>query len=189
MVEISKNSEYPIDNVVISPDKAMGDCNFKIKDLGSLDIKKGFSKSFWFDVDYYAVVLATSANGEDLAKIELEPDKVTYYQLQRDKIKECNNEIEIIENIARIQIIDQLLDGIPFEDCDYNVEKNIYKCYVGEDFYLTIDDKENINYYIMKNSINKEIAMKEIKNIINEIEMSLTIMEEVEEEYVSKKRN
>ena len=72
----------------------------------------------------------------------------------------------ISDKIASIQIINQLLEGIPFEDCDYIVPNGIVKCYIGEDWYLTKDIDGNIQKYIMSNSKNKELALEEINNIL-----------------------
>ena len=164
----SKNSEFPIDNVVISRDKAME--NSKTIDIGVTNIKKGYT-SFYTDINNHAVVLATSLHDNNLVDINLNNIKEIKYQTIRQKVLELDekNYKILIYNIAKIQIINQLLKGISFDDCILNVENEIVKCYVGEDWYITMDIMGNISSLIIENSPNKDRALKEMQEYINKI--------------------
>jgi len=186
LIQNSKNSKYPIENVVISPEYAMEEHKSEIQRLDVPYIKEGMG-TFYSDINSEnAILLASNSKDEKLVPIELGPDKKERYTPQRDKVQLVEKEEEIIEKIARIQMIDQLLEDISLENCLYNIPNNLEKCYVGEDWYVTVDKFGNIDMQIMKNSVHKDKALEEI-NILKEI-LGVDLKEQLEEVYETQKR-
>ena len=166
LIERTKDSKFPIANVIISSDFAMNKYVDLIENLEINDSRDGYDY-FYADVENSGIVLASS-NNKKLVPIELGPNNCSKYLVNRKKVQEYDAGVQddFSDKIASIQIIDQLLEDIPFEDCDYIVPNGIVKCYIGEDWYLTKDIDGNIQKYIMSNSNNKELALEEINNIL-----------------------
>lgn len=166
IVARSKSSGYPIDNVVISCDKAMEEYEGETENIGIQNIFDGMSKHFWFDIlPNNAVVLSSSNNGE-LVPVELGDAYISYYPVQRDKIRLADNPIEAVNHI---EAIDQLLCGKRIEDIKL-LEDEFEVCYYGEDWYVAIDKDGNILKKVMRKSKDFESAFKEMEIVLNDLE-------------------
>ena len=86
LIEDSKESRYPIENVVISPAYAMEKHSNEVRDLGKIEIQKGFDK-FYTDVSSNAIVLATSNPDNSLVPVKTGPNEVEKYKGLRREIK------------------------------------------------------------------------------------------------------
>ena len=166
LIELTKDSEFPIQNVVISPSYCF--TGHKTKDL-RVDVKSGMPK-FYSDVGSKAVVLASS-DESGLAPVKLGPDSHELYPVLRGKVKK---EIGIKASTAakRIEALDKIYSGMLPEDIDIR-EIDCALCYYGEDWYVGLDSNHNIITYIMENSNNKEIAKLEVEKYKNMIEIYL----------------
>lgn len=169
-IELTKNKNYPIQNVIISKCFAM--MNDKTKEKVCLpvsNIKAGLG-NFYSDVSSINAVLLASSSNIDQLKINLGGENTDRYALVRDKIcrYEANEIEQIQEHKARLEIINQLLSGVDF--CDVVYEKKeiseIKSASFGEDWYIIIDDDGNIRKYIMPNSLNMSLAEDELNDEI-----------------------
>lgn len=158
LIERSKDSSSPIENVVIAPEYVMS--GEKRIPLNVSDVKKGVG-NFYTDVTSdNATILATSNPDNSLVPIKLGNGGVQKYQVQRGKVRMYEGE-KCLEHIDRIEIIDQMLSGKPIDEAEPKPKKDIAFCYCGEDWYVTIDTKGNVGEYIMASSNKKELANRE----------------------------
>ena len=166
LVELTKTSEYPIKNVVISDGYVM---EGKEKNLLNVEnVKEGY-KYFYSDVQNNNAIYL-----ENNDKIELGPEKAVKYEVSRKKAVRYENLSEINEQIQRFNLINGLLLGTSLGDIplvDENNIGNIQKLYVGEDFLLAFDFAGNI---IIESILERDEYFKEkAKKEIDEIKKSL----------------
>lgn len=162
LVELTKTSDYPIKNVVISGEYVM-----KGKEKTSLNvtnIKEGYG-FFYSDVSSSNAIYL-----ENNDKIELGPEKALKYEVSRKKIVCYENLSEINDEIQRFNLINGLLLGTSLGDTPLvqaNYMENIQKLYVGEDFILALDHNDNIiiESILERDEYFKEKARKEIDEI------------------------
>jgi translation elongation factor EF-1beta len=168
IIERSKNSEFPIDNVVVSYDKE------KMEKYGVIPTDLNVSKTsitenqnIWFDLSpKTAVVLSSSNEDNTLVPIKLGLDKISYYPVIRDKIKISLNSNE---GINHIEAVEQMLSGKRLDDI--SLPNNEYDvCYYGEDWYVAITKDGNIVKKIMSKSKDYESAFEEMSVALNNIE-------------------
>jgi len=171
LIEKSKGSSLPIDNVVITPYFAMKDSGMMTRNLGIKDPQKGMRK-FYTDVSESSVILATSAPNDELVapKLGVTGPK---YEVLRDKKRILYNR-EAFSFVAHLQCLDQVMSGRKVEDVDVEVNEDIIVCLAGEDWCVTIDKHGHISDYMMKNSNNKELAMDEMQEALNYLKDNLT---------------
>lgn len=167
LVERSKDSEYPIDNVVISHDKAMEDYEGETINLKSSNIFYGFDKTFWFDlIPNNCILLSSSDQNNSLVPLKLGPSNITYYPVIRDKIRIAKHPNE---GINHIESLEQLLTGKGLENI--KLDNNEYEvCYYGEDWYVAVTKDGKIVKKIMSKSKNFERAFEEMSVTLNNIE-------------------
>lgn len=166
LVELTKTSEYPIKNVVISDGYVM---EGKEKNLLNVEnVQEGY-KYFYSDVQNNNAIYL-----ENNDKIELGPEKAVKYEVSRKKAVRYENLSEINEQIQRFNLINGLLLGTSLGDIplvDENNIGNIQKLYVGEDFLLAFDFAGNI---IIESILERDEYFKEkAKKEIDEIKKSL----------------
>lgn len=158
LIEQSKDSPHPIENVVIAPEYVMK--GEPTTQLNVSEIKKGVG-IFYSDVNANnAVVIATSNSDDSLVPVKLGNGGMTKYPVQRGKIRMHVGET-CIEHLNRIELIDQILSGKQIEDTTTTSKKDIAFCYCGEDWYVAVDSKGTVSEYIMKSSTKKGVANKE----------------------------
>ena len=166
LIELTKDSELPIDNVVINNNYAMGESNKHPQDIGVEDIKKGLD-DFYSDVDSYAIVVATSDPNNKLVPIKLS-GKVPEYLPQRSKKNIYKGE-KAIEMVAHYHLLDEILDGKSIEKKDIELNENIVTCICGEDWYVAIDSFGVVHNYVLKNTRRKKEALEEMGKAITEL--------------------
>lgn len=170
LIELSKNSKTPIENVVISPDYVM--INEKTTYLNVTNIKRGIG-IFYSDVDEKAVVLATTEQNKAFAPVKLGNLLLEKYPVQRDK-KQIYYDEQCNLAMQHIHMMDQVLLGKNIEQISIKTYNNNNICYTGEDWYVAIDKDGNINKFIMESSKNKQLAIKEIEQLLEKIKYTLS---------------
>lgn len=171
IVELSRGSNSPIDNVVISSDMVMS--GQLVQSFGVRDIKKGLStKDVYSDVGEYGVVLATSRPDNSLVPVKLGNIGVKKYLVQRDKVRILYDK-NCLDYIRHIEVMDQVLGGTSIDNVTISDEVEYLICYTGEDWYVALDKTGKISQYIMKNSNNKEKALEEVQQALEAIKMHL----------------
>ncbi len=164
LIEQSKDSELPIDNVLVTPYYSMKESGMSAKNLGINDPQKGMKK-FYTDVSSSSIVLATSHPKNELVQLKLGVKGVPRYQVLRDKKQILYNR-EAVNYVAHIQTLDQVLGGSSVDNTDVALNEDIIVCLAGEDWYVTIDKQGSIDRYIMKNSNNKNAAINEVQEAL-----------------------
>ena len=141
IIEYSKNTRYPIQNVVLH-DAYVAD-NQTVTNLQVNNIKQGLPY-FYSDVNSNAFVVA-SVNPNGFAPLDLNPDHVTRYRVARDVAKVIINENEFMSKAARINGIIQVEKMGSMDYIDNFVMPNGYTLgIVGDDYYIYVDKDLNI---------------------------------------------
>ena len=172
IVELTKESNYPIKNVIISDGYVMEIRKNKNTILNCGDIKEGY-------YDFYSDVSCTNAIYlEENDEIKLGPEKAEKYDVLRKKIVCYENPKDVIDQIQKFNLINGLLKGKSLGDITLISEEtimNIEKIYVAEDFLLAYDYSGNI---ILKLILDREEYFKEKANF--EINTLINILNENE---------
>lgn len=173
LIDKTNDDIVPVDNVVISSGIAMHSYSDKIININCRDIKQGLSSNFYADVNSNAILLATRY--ETLTPIKLTNNKETLYNVSRQPIRLINGKNEIIDEISRLRMINDVVSGkeisdinIYNENFDYN--ESISSMYLGEDWYIVFDKFGNIlDKFIIDRGFNKEFVYKEMNEIKNNV--------------------
>ena len=175
LIEKTKNSEYPIENVVIQP-SVYALTRFNENTNMEMDlIKNGVNVPGYFDTDPRKCLLMASANTNELGKaVPFRYTPMPEYDVLREPVKYVSDPEEIKTAISKVKILDELLSGKKLDDIGILENGQEYTAgYVGEDFYIAIDAKENIDKYIMKNTYDKEGANREAIEALDKLKTTL----------------
>ncbi len=172
LIEDSKNSKYPIDNVVISPYFAMKSHSNESQDIGVQNIQKGY-KSFYIDVSQESIVLATSNEDNSLVPIKLGPSNAERYELLR-RDRKIGLGLEAIDLVLQTLLLDKHYGSGNYEDFDIDVDKDIIYAIQGEDWYISVDSTGKIDNYIMENSNDPKKAKEEMTESIEQTKEYIT---------------
>lgn len=170
LIENSKNSSMPIDNVVIHRAYATKVMQKEDSYLKVNDIREGLPY-FYSDVNRQAIVLATNSSKE-FAPINFDKTNVPKYPTARDKIKYTKNLDDIKYLIERVHAIKEYLETDDLTNIEPVTLDNFMYGVGNNDWYIYIDSDFNIHSEII-NIDNRalkeyEVAMEYIKNYINE---------------------
>ena len=149
LIGISKDSEMPIDNVVISNSFAAKNKGITI-DLGVSDIKSGFNY-FYSDVTNNAILL-TSSNEGKLVPVQLSTNLPKYQPLRLETKKYLDNE-SAVNAVNHIKTVEKMLTGEPLENTELVKDAKI--AITGEDWYIYVDQMGNIHNKVI-DGINKQ---------------------------------
>ena len=141
LIELTRNSECPIENVCISSGYAMRLSKLSSVKLNVTNIKYGLG-DFYSDISNLdSIILATSFNGQ----IDLDNTNVPIYKPVRDKV--YGIEIGIDKLLDKINIVSSNKKYLISKSMS-GIEEitDIMDGYVGTDFYVYIDDFDNIYY-------------------------------------------
>ena len=182
IIEESKKSEYPIENVVISDEFALkGSKSFINLDV-SLD-KDGVKTPGYYDVKPDKCVLLATSNSDNTRKfVPFKDTPMPEYDVLRDKVQYMSDSDEIKSSINRIHMINEVLDGkelLELSHFEEDEEKKYIDAFVGEDFYVAVDKDGNIEDYIMPNTKDVERANKEARESLNKLKDAInrTVLE------------
>ena len=179
IIEETKDSEYPIENVFINDKYAMENCGDKQYILGA-GIQSEYnlnevsqyrltnSIDIWTDVKTSAVLLATTEEGkktlEGYVPLKNGPENAIRFSVARDKIYGINYDESIIihrfiqsgitdiyERINRVYCMKQKLLGYDYKYInDISIER-IVDAYVSSDWYVYIDSNYEIHSDFISN--------------------------------------
>ena len=182
IIEESKKSEYPIENVVISDEFALkGSKSFINLDV-SLD-KDGVKTPEYYDVKPDKCVLLATSNSDNTREfVPFKDTPMPEYDVLRDKVQYMSDSDEIKSSINRIHMINEVLDGKELLELSHFEEdegKKYIDAFVGEDFYVVVDKDGNIEDYIMPNTKDMERANKEVQESLNKLKNAInrTVLE------------
>ncbi len=175
LIEKTKNSEYPIENVVIQP-SVYALTGFNENTNMGMDLnEKAVNVPDYFDTDPRKCLLLASANTNELGKaVPFRDTPMPEYDVLREPVKYVSDPEEIKIAISKVKILDELLSGKKLDDIGILENEQEYTAgYVGEDFYIAIDAKGNIDKYIMKNTYDKEGANREAIEALDKLKTTL----------------
>ena len=178
LIELTKDSESPIKNVVINQRYAMYSSKKRTSHLGVEDVKKGLG-SFYSDVDEAAIVLATANKDDSLIPIDLNA-KVPEYQPQRGRINYYEGE-KAQEMVEHYHMLNSLLNDKSIESGEIILNENIVACISGDDWYISVDNKGKIEQFILSTTIRKNDALKEMQASLEVLKKKIATMDKQEE--------
>lgn len=160
LLQESKDSSCPIENVVIHPAYAMCDYQNTAVYLNISSPKEGL-KSFYSDVSSIAVVLATTSTDAAFAPVNFDKSNVPVYQPARECAKESTNVDILNSNINRVHSIHQALSGQNYKYIEpITFQEGFLYGIVGQDWYLYVDANQQVHEDLI--SIDKR-AEEELK--------------------------
>ena len=167
LITKSKDSSYPIDNVVISATQAMLGVS-KEEDLKIANPTDNLGY-FYSDVKDKAVVIATRSKTSSFVPINLNQDGIPKYDTVRGKVSKITDKLEILQIINKTRIINNLLNGEEIDNIETLQEdyiNNVSYVISGEDFYILVDNNDNIiEEFIMDKRINNNRTLNEINRV------------------------
>ena len=170
LIDLTKDSPQPIENVVVNSMYAMSASTEAPQNLGVPDVKKGLEE-FYSDVDSVAIVVATKNKDNSLAPVVLNP-KVPEYLPQRSK-KKVYQGTKATEMVLHYHLLDAVLGGRGIDEIEPIVNDAITTCITGEDWYISIDYNGHIEQFILGNSHRKKEAREEMQVILQELKENL----------------
>ena len=179
LIELSKNSPCPIENVVIHKEYATKTMKEDMIKLGVESIKEGLPK-FYTDIGSSAIVLATTAKDKDFVPLNFDKTNVPTYLPARENVVECKTLQEASGRINRIASIKRMLAGENYEYIEpYNFKTGFLYGIVNEDWYVYVDETGQI----IKDVIDIDPrAKEELAQAIIEIENNLAKICEANQE-------
>lgn len=164
LVELSKDEQLPITNVVITTDYAMCDYGDKQTKLNIDDMYEVlFNLPFNYDGEYGYVL-----KGD--CDFDFNSWLSDSYKTLASDIKYLKEDDAIYDVMARIHLIDQILDGNSLEDIELNdiymkVRKNkIKECYYNNEFYVCKDEFDKLHSCFVKTCDYKDEVLEKIKH-------------------------
>lgn len=150
IIEQSKDSEYPIENVVASPCYAL--LHHETQELSDSDIGRGVYEGYK-DVTQNAVVLATTGEDGKAVELELDSSRHPHYRcvrvLPKEIVGDLSDSMKI--NLQRITAIRQVLENeedpeyLKGIDIDTDALDEIYVyTIIGQDWFIALDSNLNI---------------------------------------------
>lgn len=164
IINQTKDSKRPIENVVISKGYAMENDERQEVNLGVENIKKGFDM-FYSDVFERAVIVATSNPDNSLVPVKLGNNGLPNYKPLRGKITKHYGK-DAINAKAQILLLNELYKGNNIDELDLTLDNDIIYCITGEDWYISLNTEGKIETYLMETSNDKELAEKEINKYL-----------------------
>lgn len=140
LIELSKNSPYPIENVVIHRAYATSSMSDENITLDKNNIKEGLTP-FYSDVSNNVIILATTSKTSKFVPLNFDKKNIPKYLPAREKII-SSTDIQIVSaKITRIDTIKRMLAGENYEYISALEFKNgLTYAIVSEDWYICIDE-------------------------------------------------
>ena len=171
LIELTKDSPCPIENVVISPYYSMEESNMPVQKSEIQNPQQGL-KNFYTDIRSKLIVLSTTSQTKNIVTPKLGLKNVPKYPVARDKKNILYNKAGQ-EYLAHLKSLDQILSGVPVEELDISVDEKVAVCLVGEDWCVTIDKEGHIEKYIMNNTNNEQAAITEVQAALQYVKENL----------------
>ena len=173
IIERSKESDYPIDNVVASPMFALNGAH--TQRLSEIEIGKGVYEGY-HDVNFDAVVLATTGENGIAVPLDLDSSRHPHYKCVRVLPEEIKGEISK-ENKIKLQrivaiktILEHESDPSIIEGIDIDItglEENLIYVIIGQDWFVALNSDLEIKSDIIPLD---DRAQKEYEEALKRIE-------------------
>ena len=146
LIELTKDSPCPIQNVVINSKYGMEKHKDEVVSFGIADNKEGFSR-FYTDIGRKGIVLATTAKDQPLEPINFDKTNVPTYPMCRGKIKLSSDSEFLKGKINRVASIKAIIDGANYEELEgIDFSDGIICGIVADDWYIYVTDNKEIIY-------------------------------------------
>ncbi len=171
LIELSKDSSCPIENVVVHRAYATEQMKSPMVNLGVKDIKEGLPK-FYTDVGSSAIILATTGKQGKFTPLNFDKSNVPTYMPAREKAKVAKSLQEASNRINRVNSVKRLLSGENYEYIEpYQFPNGLIYAIVSDDWYIYVDENGNI----IKDIIDIDPrAKEELAEALIEVEKNLT---------------
>ena len=172
LIERSKDSSMPIENVVASPYYALDGYETQLlseSDIGR-DVYTGYK-----DVSYNAVVLATTGENNLAKAIKLDSNQPIYEAVRLEPLEYNKENINtsVLVSLQRITAIKECLENIDMVnyyktiDFDYEIFDTEYvHVIIGQDWYVALDVNGNITHDI---AVQNEHSIEELNAALSKI--------------------
>ncbi len=173
IIERSKDSDMPIDNVVASPYFSL--VGHSTQTLSESDIGKGVYTGYK-DVTCNAVVLATTGNNGKAVPLKLDGEDQPVYKAVRLPVMEYTNgsvteSVKIsMQRITSIKECMESDDPLYYKtiDFDYDIIANEFiHVFIGQNWYVSLDIQGNIRYDMAADDELSRTEMQEALDKIN----------------------
>ncbi len=179
LIELSKNSTCPIENVVVHRAYATSYMEKPNTLLDVKNIKEGLPY-FYSDVNNNAIVLATTATDKQFTKVNFNKSNVPRYQPARE-IPVVSKDLQIMSKIIRVDTIKRMLAGENYEYISpLTFPDGLIYAIVSNDWYIYIDRNGEIHKDVM--DIDPR-AKEELAEYLIKLETELNIDELKEASY------
>ena len=146
LIEKSKDSTCPIENVVIAKQYALLNTDMPVVPFDIADNKVGLP-SFYSDIGNSGIVLATVAKDKPIAPINFDKSKVPIYEPCRAKVKLTSDSNELFAKINRVASIKTMLSGVPIDQIDkMEFPEGLLCGAYSDDWYIYVDNNKEIHY-------------------------------------------
>lgn len=169
LIEKSKTSSMPIENVIITSDYALKEHEQEEQPL-NIDDRKTALRNLHFNIkeNSTGLVLKTSNPDNSLVPYRFTEDVPTY-DVQREKIKLYTGE-DADNKVIQMYMINELLGGKEIDEILTELSVHYQYCICSSDWFIAVDKDNQITKYIMPNTPNKEKAIEELQNSLQELE-------------------
>ena len=170
LIEMTKDEECPIDNVVITYDYAMRNYEQSAIPTGLKDYPNAFY-GLRFNIAFdgnFVLLKSTSPNG-GLVPYEFGADLARTYETQRDKVVTLTNHDMALEKVMQLHLIDGILKGYEIDELSLDIPTNVDMCIAGEDWCVYKDSEGNIHQFIVEMSKHKGRALEEMKIALEQL--------------------
>lgn len=167
LIDKSKDSSLPIDNVFITAQYAMQeDKTSQIVNIKE-NIKEGLP-TFYFDLQDKGIILATTSKDKEYVPINTDKINIPRYKVLRDKVKEYTTPEELTAQLNKIHLLNKMIttnNSKIYQECELipteQTEEAIYLL-SGEDWIAYLDNNLQIHeYYIARDD---DRVIQEMKN-------------------------
>lgn len=167
LIELSKESIMPIENVVVSPSYALEGA--ETMELSEINIGNKVYNGYR-DVSQNAVILATTSEDGKPVPLKLNPNQPKYQPVRLPVLEYDKCDLKTHINIQRIKCLKECIinnnDKEFYQKIDIDVnelETNYLRIFLGQDWFVTIDENYNIEYAII---LGDERAKQELDEAI-----------------------
>jgi len=181
LVEISKDSEVPIDNIMITSDVALKDYWMEAKNINlskpELQLALG---GVYSDLKTSAIILATSDKNNELVPYNFDCE-LSKYEVVRDNVKTYYGK-NAIKRINQLKLLDKHLKGMNLEEVNIvDEELEISALISGQDFYISLSKDGKVEVFVLEKFQNNKKTLEEIElvlknlNLTNEVEWGMKL--------------
>ena len=170
LIEMTKDEECPIDNVVITYDYAMRNYEQSAIPTGLKEYPNAFyGLRFNIAFDGNFVLLKSTSLDGGLVSYEFGADLARTYETQRDKVVTLTNHDMALEKVMQLHLIDGILKGYEIDELSLDIPTNVDMCIAGEDWCVYKDSEGNIHQFIVEMSKHKGRALEEMKIALEQL--------------------